>query len=569
MKRKKRLTQDPAIVEKFMLKGLKSILYSEPSDSDSPDNNATEQVFLNATKIELDDKSTIKDDPDEFHSLLEAATVCDVIDTDILASSDEEKLHEISSVFVKQEVKDTFDNEVDIKLEPDDFDNINAGSPDFHDYSNPASPLAELIQPELTLEEIVKPPSPVAEQLFNVKKSNLVISEVHTLSAPITLSFNLVNVKKTRPLIVIYPEGSEEQLYISENGSLSPTKAKKAIPSKEKQKEFLCEAPNCGKSYTYRNEREQHLHGCHPELSNPEERGKRTCSFCLKFFSKVQHMKDHVDAEHLNVILNCKHCPKTFKIKHSLKKHFERSHQHKCPSCSQIFVSKDQLQAHWDIDHKDMIFPFLRVGEVSCNICNKVMATKGSLTRHKLEIHENIKKVRLYIRPCGICKEMLLGNYQKQKHMRDVHKSGEVLKRKCLLCNSEFDLYDDFKAHIETHKNVSICMTCGDHFPDELARFTHISTEHRVNKYNTLKKNISCDICGHRVAIKAQMDHHMRKHSKTENFYICDVCGKSYKFLPVRICLLSFPLELIDLTFWLYFAAFLVSQTDTHHENGL
>ena len=528
VKRKKRLAQDPTIIEKFMLEGLKSIMFSEPSDSDSSDNDATEQVCVNTTKSECNDKSTDKNDPDEFQSLLEAATANDIIDTNFVAPTNQEVLHEITSIFVKQEVKDTFENEMDIKIEPDDFDNTSAGSPGFQDYSNPTSPLTESIEPILPIEEL-KPPPPLAVQFVGNKKSNLVISEVHSLSAPIFLT----PIKNSK--IVIYPE----QFYSDKDGQMSKSIENKAKSTEEPQKEFVCEAPDCGKSYNFRNERDQHFHGCHPELSNAEERGKRTCTYCMKFFSKVQHLKAHVDAEHNNVIFSCQHCPKAFKIKNSLKKHVNQTHRHKCPSCAQIFITKDELQTHWDIDHKDMAFPYLRVGEVTCDICNKIMATKSSLARHKLEIHENIKQIRNRFRPCAICKEVSIGNYQKIKHMKDVHKNGEILKRKCLLCNSEFDLYDDFKSHVELHTNVSICMTCGDHFPDELTRFTHINTEHRQNKYSTLKKDISCDICGHRVAIKAQMDHHIRKHSKTENFYICDVCGKSYKFLPVRNCSLS------------------------------
>lgn len=510
VKRKKRVPPDPTIIENFMKKGLKSVMYSE-SSSDSGD-DTTEQVFLEATNSEVEDKSKVNDDPDTFHSLLEASTISDMIDT-ALNPNKQENLHEITSVFVKQEVKDTFENELDIKIEPEDFDNIcDPGSPGFHDYSNPASPLAELLE---------LPVSPVT-----VIKSNLLISEVHSLSAPIQLYSSEVHTLSApiRPKTI--------QLYLSEDGSVSQSKPKTKIPTNGPIKEFACEASNCGKSYNFRNEREQHFHGCHPELSNPEERGKRTCTVCLKFFSKVQHMKAHFDAEHKNVVFQCPSCPTSFKIKNSLTKHIKRNHQFICPNCSVMFDTKNKLQTHWESDHKDMEFPFLRVGEVACDICNKIMCSQNSLARHKLEIHENIKKIRSRSRPCTICKENCIGSYQKMKHMRDVHKNGEILKRKCLLCNSEFELYDDFKSHVEAHKDHSICMICGDHFPDSYAQVTHINLVHKQYKYSTLDKNYSCDICGHRVAIKPQIEHHMRKHSKEQNFYICDVCGKSYKFLP-------------------------------------
>ena len=200
----------------------------------------------------------------------------------------------------------------------------------------------------------------------------------------------------------------------------------------------------------------------------------------------------------------------------------------------------DKLQTHWENDHKDLEFSN-ELDEGNCDICNKMFATQGSLDRHKLSIHLKDFNICSKIVKSRICKEVLEGIWKRSKHMRQVHKKGEILKWKCLFCNSEFELYDDFKEHIETHKDVFICIICGDHFPDSSARTFHIKIKHSREK---LKKIYTCDICGHMKSEKEHLKLHMIKHTLDKNLYMCELCGKSYYLMTVRNFELKFSITL-------------------------
>lgn len=169
-------------------------MFSESSDSDVDDDNSTEHVFSEPSKTVEIENLPLEKEPDTLPSLLEA-TVIDPIATDLI-KKDQDPL-DLLSIDIKQEVKDVLEISLCIKPEPDDVDNISVqASPGFDNYSNPASPVRKHIIPN--------PESPavenvIANPIVKVKRSNLVISKVHSLSDTVKLNSNLPVVKKTIP----------------------------------------------------------------------------------------------------------------------------------------------------------------------------------------------------------------------------------------------------------------------------------------------------------------------------------------------------------------------------------
>lgn len=87
--------------------------------------------------------------------------------------------------------------------------------------------------------------------------------------------------------------------------------------------------------------------------------------------------------------------------------------------------------------------------------------------------------------------------------MTQVHLNGKRMKRLCKYCNNEFQLYDEFKTHIESHQGIFICVICGEYFRDSQALSSHAEDHKKIDV--KLRKYV-CDYCGHRLFNKIQLN---------------------------------------------------------------
>ncbi|XP_070505317.1 oocyte zinc finger protein XlCOF6-like [Chironomus tepperi] len=302
--------------------------------------------------------------------------------------------------------------------------------------------------------------------------------------------------------------------------------------AEEKDELFTCIA--CDKTYKTKELIFLHARRIHRKLKNepikvrpdPEEQPSIMCSYCGKIFRSQVTLNRHVQAMHCEKRIPCPVCGKKFSFLTEMNKHRDRNHdkkrKHKCSKCPQQFVTKYELKLHLEHNHnlnRENTFPeFMCYCGVSCK-------SQSVLARHKRMVHGD--KDPDIIRECEICKEVLKDLYLKRKHMAQVHLNGKKLKRTCGYCNTEFELYEDFKAHIESHAELFICITCGEFFFDAETLASHQST-HRTVDINLRK--FECDHCGHRTFLKIQLQMHMIKHLKDCAIHYCDICGKGFKF---------------------------------------
>lgn len=168
---------------------------------------------------------------------------------------------------------------------------------------------------------------------------------------------------------------------------------------------------------------------------------------------------------------------------------------------------------------------FLTTGES----CDKSFTTASALKRHVKGVHENIKQKGPRDYRCKLCKEVFSNKYQKEKHLAQVHLDGAKPLRSCRLCQTEFELFDDFKQHLSSHQLPFICLICGENNSSQEALNEHNTTEHK--RIDEKLRRFFCDVCGHRLFNKIQLKVHMRKHMLETSFYVCDICGQSYRFI--------------------------------------
>lgn len=284
-------------------------------------------------------------------------------------------------------------------------------------------------------------------------------------------------------------------------------------------RDFKCEAPGCEKSFCNGYELKQHTTNSH----NKGDKSDRTCKICFKVFKKVKYMEIHCASIHNSEPqFSCSICHRGFSFRRSMDRHIKAIHEDrrdfKCTSegCERAFRSRYDLNEHFNNIHA-LIKKKRLYENVTCDVCEKEFSSRKVLYSHKKLVHEGVKWGLKF--ECKLCKENFESKYKKSKHWGQVHRNGKIKMRTCHLCNSEFQLFDDFKAHIESHIGYHICITCGLCLSDESSLFIHLETHRKIEEE---LRQFVCDVCSHRLSTKAQLLIHMRKHF-TGDHYMCDV----------------------------------------------
>lgn len=275
----------------------------------------------------------------------------------------------------------------------------------------------------------------------------------------------------------------------------------------EGRKDFKCSVEECAGEFSRKHDLTRHMIKMHDQGSKDNESQKnvevRTCKLCEppKVFSTLTYLQIHIDAIHKGKQpkFSCSYCQRAFSFKGSFDRHMENIHAQQT--------------------YKNKAIP-------TCNDCGKEFASKERLYTHRKTVHMGIPQlVRI---KCPICKEIFNSSYLKNKHLAQVHRNGEIKTRTCHVCCTDYELYDDYKAHIDSHEGYFICVTCGHNFIDELSLTLHIDS-HRT--FDPEFRRFKCDACGYRLASKAQIVVHLRKHFDLDP-YVCDV-SSLYSFVDL------------------------------------
>lgn len=267
----------------------------------------------------------------------------------------------------------------------------------------------------------------------------------------------------------------------------------------ENQRDHECN--KCGKSFGTRYDLSMHFEANHDESRKAQIR--RTCTVCGKIFSKERNLQIHILAIHNDKSFECEICNKKFSFKSAKERHLKVVHynqrSHQCSHCQKFFGTKYDLRNHIAYNHS--LHPEEK-GKYYCSTCEKSFTSSSALKRHIKGVHENIKQKGPRDYRCKFCKEVFSNKYQKEKHLAQVHQDGLKPLRACRLCNLEFQLCDDFKAHIESHPNAHICIICGQDNVDGEALNAHMEDHKHIE---VQLRRFICDFCGHRLFNKIQL----------------------------------------------------------------
>lgn len=258
------------------------------------------------------------------------------------------------------------------------------------------------------------------------------------------------------------------------------------------------ECPQCDKVFRHRSQRLRHVRKIHSKASGENYKISKQfeCPICQKKFSFKNSMERHVAAIHENkrdFKCNDETCDRAFRTQYELREHFNKAHAE---------VKRE-----------------IPIEQLTCDICEKICSSRKVLYSHKKYVHEGLRWGAKNFK-CKLCLEVFNSKYKKSKHWHQVHRNGQVNARTCHFCNAAFELYEEFKNHIESHPKCFICITCGHFFANASALLVHKESHKKIDE--DLRQFI-CDVCSHRLSTKGQLQIHMRKHCDDSDQYICDV----------------------------------------------
>lgn len=252
-------------------------------------------------------------------------------------------------------------------------------------------------------------------------------------------------------------------------------------------------------------------------------------------FAGCYHQRDFAIP---NKAVKCPQCDRILSHRQSLIRHIRLVHMKRktlyCDQCAETFIDYRTLQNHVTKSHskidEDEIKPIIRrrktTQAIKCEECGEVAFGKVGIQTHRWNKHFNIRIVDKQRFHCLICLQIMNCRASAIRHHRQVHDSGKVRQRTCQECDMQFQLFEDFKEHIDQdHKDAHICLICGCSLTSSSDLIQH-NKAHRAVPDN--EKNRICDMCGFKAQQKLTIEAHMVKMhgaKKKEYSATCEICG--------------------------------------------
>ncbi|XP_037902467.1 transcription factor grauzone-like isoform X3 [Hermetia illucens] len=238
------------------------------------------------------------------------------------------------------------------------------------------------------------------------------------------------------------------------------------------------------------------------------------CDKCDKIFSNKRALQNHTLIFHDPVdikIFHCDQCPKRYakqyQLNHHKKTHLEKNRtDFTCDECGKGYSNKHALKTHIRGIHENA---YSRI----CDICAKVLPSKGLFIKHKLE-HEGIVEPRVQ---CEECEKWLKNAYQLKLHMRK-HTRPAVNQFACTECGKTAPTKNALRGHIRyVHKSGRQykCTYCDKAFKRPLTLKEHMATHTGDILYScqhcTKTFNSNANLHSHRKKVHPKEWEHARK----------------------------------------------------------
>jgi hypothetical protein len=184
------------------------------------------------------------------------------------------------------------------------------------------------------------------------------------------------------------------------------------IQSVHNKMRFVCTVEGCGKSYSKKQYRNNHITSFH---KGQEHR----CDQCGKVLSTKAHLQQHIRTVHFNerlFVCSFDNCGKSCNRKDYLKTHVQSIHEgvgYSCSVCDKSFTSRSYLKKHISSVHEKT--------RHQCDHCEKSYTARRTLNTHIKQNHQQSTNASTTPTPpptafnclfCGHCNVSLAAYYQ-------------------------------------------------------------------------------------------------------------------------------------------------------------
>lgn len=161
------------------------------------------------------------------------------------------------------------------------------------------------------------------------------------------------------------------------------------------------------------------------------------CLICGKILSDKKNLKKHADVVHFNIRKHsCSECGKRFITRRDLQTHFQSIHKQQkfiCDQCGQALSTRQGLRQHSLIHLEGS-------KNISCSRCDKKFRHLSTYRKHITRVHEKPEKIS-----CNHCGKLYNHGEGLKRHLRKYHLEAPSFS--CDLCPQSFVFNYDLNKH--------------------------------------------------------------------------------------------------------------------------
>lgn len=277
----------------------------------------------------------------------------------------------------------------------------------------------------------------------------------------------------------------------------------------------------CGAGFRWGSQLKSHVHVIHPRKKNPQCE-MFSCEQCEESFSGLPKLMEHRRQSHSGVVLT-----ESYNLRKPIEKFGTRKIQNfnnggsskkkrKTYNATRGNISKAVTPLLPSEQIGDLAATQGKGGEFVCLICN-YSTDSAHLFQAHLIYHSGLTSYT-----CEDCDAVFTSKGSLTKHVKNVHYKD--LKHRCKVCRREFSRRDDLRRHVTAvHDKIKsyLCLHCGKAF----ARSDHLKTHERTH---TLDKPFPCRYCDKRFTQSSILSEHVITIHTREFPHVCEICHKGY-----------------------------------------
>ncbi|KAJ8708158.1 hypothetical protein PYW08_010524 [Mythimna loreyi] len=265
------------------------------------------------------------------------------------------------------------------------------------------------------------------------------------------------------------------------------------------------------------------------------------CTQCVASFDTTEELTKHEALKHSEGVQSCPLCKSKFLTDIELQEHHARVHggiqckkrrKHiECSLCDIMFKNIKEMLQHEKFHNADEVYP--------CKVCSKSFKSLRKLYIHNQRHYTNRIK-------CSGCNKRVAASFYPQHAVRCPYKRDTTLSHICEVCGKSFHLESLLRFHQRIHMEPQPCPRCNKVIkPTSLKRHmelvhaeeednnwpvqTNVEIKPRKMKGISSKPpSIECDICGHAVRKKCDLEAHMNRYHLKIKPYVCFICNKDF-----------------------------------------